>query len=502
MLQALTGKPSFKNAKDLYTWCQTGEGYPDQLLRDLEVSEGAIDFLHSVMACDPATRPTAQFACEHRWWAEPDIRPRREQPALIFRRFGRISRRSALDVRYPVEVSDARQRSRRPQSYLDHGTWNSEALPYPKGPFDNSFWAASGPSNPHIYPIGMYQHPYATSATHLPRSSYAPPHQRHSESDYLVNRDFTLDRRIHARESSYDSKSSNAPYHWPDVLRQQEDHRQRRAQIAPVSLNGPHEPQQQENDPPKQVRFELGLRDRAQASPEQDTDREGGAHIIPAQRKASVPNTKGLRRSLTLGDLTIDTNSHQNVQILFNPVNKNSKKHPQTSQLFGQAATPGASFGESGRGNANLENVPRMGQTVQFKTADAQLRDAIDQLSRKEVEIFELESIVARRPDRKGNRYYRSGIAMKKGEAGLLRETVDRLRDEMNENAPNGQVPARAVTWQSSQAGTTGSEPRTGGEDSENRGDPSWPWLGDGGWTEELSAREDVRQHHVGLEAR
>lgn len=502
MLQALTGKPSFKNAKDLYTWCQTGEGYPDQLLQDLEVSEGAIDFLHSVMACDPATRPTAQFACEHRWWAEPDIRPRKEQPASIIRRSGRISRRSAQDVRYPVEVSDARQRFRRPQSYFGHGTWNSEALPYPKAPFDNPFWTASGPSTPHIYPIGMYQHPYATSATHLPMSLYAPPHQRHSESDYLVNTNSTLDRRTHANELSYDSRSSNAPYHWPDVLQQQEDPRQRRAQIASVSLNGPHKPQQRDMDLLKQVRFEPGLRDRAQASPEQGTDREGRAHIIPAQRKVSVPNTKGLRRSLTLGDLTIDTNSHQNVQILFNPVNKNPKKRPQSSQVFGQAATPGASFGESGRGTANIESFPRMGQTVQIKNADAQLRDAIDQLSQKEAEIFELENIVARLPDKKGNRYYRSGIAMKKGEAGLLRETVDRLRDEMNENAPYGQVPARAVTWQSSQAGTTSREPRTGGEDFENRGEQSWPWLGDGGWAEELPAREDVRQPHVGLEAR
>lgn len=468
------------NAKDLYTWCQTGEGYPDQLLRELEVSESAIDFLHSVMACDPAARPTAQVACEHRWWAEPGIRPRRYQPASIIPQSGRISRRSALDMRFPVELPDARQRSRRPQSFIEHGTWNSAALQYPKGPSDSPFWVTSGPSNPQIYPFGMYQHPYTTNTTPL-RSSYVLSNQRLSESDYLANADFTLDCKAHARGLSYDSSSSKAPYHWPDVLRHQENHCQRRAQIASGSFDGSHEPQRHDTNLPEQVRFEPGLRYVPQASPEQGDDREGRTYFIPAQMKASVPDTKGLRRLLTLGDLTIDTNSHQNVQILVNPVKKKSKKRPQTSQIFGETAPPGASFGESGRVNAHLENVSRTGQTVQFKSADAQLKNAIDQLSRKEEEILKLGGIVARTIGKEEHESYSKKFAKKLEKAGLLRAAVDRLRDGMNEVVQCGQAPVSAFTWQKAQAGKTDGEPRTRGEDLENRGDSSWPWLGGGG---------------------
>lgn len=493
VVQTLTGKPSFKNAKDLYTWCQTGQGYPDQLLRDLAVSEGAIDFLHSVMACDPAARPTAQVACEHRWWAEPDIRPRREQPASILRRSGRISRRSAPDVRYPV--------SRRPQSYVAHDTWNSAALPYPKGLSDDLFCGASGPSNPQIYPLGMYQHPYATSATHLPMGLYAP-HQPHLESDYVVDADIIVNRGIHGRGLPYDPRSSKAPHHVPNVLRQQGYHRQRRAQIASGSVDGPHEPPQHDRNLLKQVRFEPGLRDRSQASPEQGADREGRAQITPVQRKGSVPDKKGLRTLFTLGDLRIGTDSDQPVQIRVHPINKKSKKRPQTSQVIGEAATSGASFGEGGGLNSYLDNVPREEQIVQFKRADAQLRGFLDQLSRKEVEISGLKDMVARFDGTKGNAFYRGVLANKIGEAVSLREAADRLREDMFENARFGQPPPRAVTWQRTQAESTEGNPSTGGEDLENRGDPSWPWLGDGGWTEELPAFEDVRQQHVGLVAR
>lgn len=503
ILQALTGKPSFKNAKDLYTWCQTGEGYPDQLLRELEVSEGAIDFLHSVMACNPSARPTAQVSCEHRWWAEPDIRPRREQPVSTLRQSGSIARRPAPDVRYPVKVPDARQRSRRPQSYLGQDTWNSEALPYPKAPSDNSFWAASGLSNPQVYPLGMYQHPYATRATHLPMSLYAPPHQPHLESDYVIDADIILNREIHGRGLPYDPRSSKAPHQVPNV-RQQRYHRQRRAQIASGSVDGPHEPPPHDRNLLKQVRFEPGLRDRSQASPEQGANREGRAQIMPVQRKGSVSDTTGLRTLFTLGDIRIGTNSDQNVQILVNPVNKKSKKRPQTSQVIqnGETAKSGASFGESGGGNSHLDNVPREEQTAQFKRADAQLRGFLDQLSRKEVEISGLKSMVARFDGTKGNGFYRGVLANKIGEAVSLREAADRLREDMFENARFGQPPPRAVTCQSTHAESTERNPSIGGEDTENRRDPSWPWLGDGGWTEELSALEDVRQHHFGLEAR
>lgn len=445
VLQALTGKPSFKNAKDLYTWCQTGQGYPDQLLRDLEVSEGAIDFLHSVMACDTAARSTAQVACEHRWWAEPDIRPRREQPASILRRSGRISRRSALDVRYPVEVLDARQHSRRPQSYVAHDTWNSAALPYPKGPSDNSFWAASGPSIPQTYPLGMYQHQYATSATHLPMSLYAPPHQPHLESDYVVDADITLNRGTHGRGLPYDPRSSKAPHQVPNV-RQQRYHRQRQAQIASGSVDGPHEPPQHDRNLLKQIRFEPGLRDRSQASPDQGADREGRAQIMPVQRKGSVSHTTGLRTLLTLGDIRIGTNSDQNVQILVNPVNNKSNKRPQTNHVLGEAATSGVSFEESSVRNSHLHNVPREDQIVKFKRADDQLRDLLDQLSRKEVEISRLEYIVDRFDGTMGKGFETGVLAKAKGEAVSLREAADRLREDMLESVRFRQPPPRAVT--------------------------------------------------------
>lgn len=332
-------------------------------------------------------------------------------------------------------------------------------------------------------------------------SSYVLSNQRHSESDYLANVDFTFDCKPHARRLSYDSSSSKAPYHWPDVWRHQEDHRQGRAQIASGSFDWSGEPQQHDSNLPKQVRFEPGIRYVPEASPEQGDNREGGTYFIPAHMKASVPDTKGPRKLFTLRDLSIDTNNHQNVQILVNPVKKKSKKRPQTSQIFGETTPPGASFGESGRVSTHLENVSRTGQYVKFKNADAQLRDAIDQLSRKEEEIVQLRLIVASMIGKEEHELYSKMFAEKVEEAASLRAAVDRLRDGMKEIAQCGQAPASAFTWQKAQAGNTDGEPRTGGKDLESRGDSSWPWLGGGGWTDELPARGDGRQYHV-LEAR
>jgi serine/threonine protein kinase len=139
VLRALTGEPSFKNAKDLHTWCRTGEGYPDQRLRDLEVSEGVIDFLHSVMACEPATRPTAEAACGHRWWADLDPRSPSREPTPGPSRPENMSLRSAPDMRLPVEAPNIRQNGRRPQQSLGH-----DATPYPRWETPNSGWAIPG----------------------------------------------------------------------------------------------------------------------------------------------------------------------------------------------------------------------------------------------------------------------------------------------------------------------------------------------------------------------
>lgn len=84
VFQALTGRASFKSTKDLDTWYRTRRGYPDQLLRDLQISEDAIDFLHSVMAGNPSSRLTSELACGHRWIL-PDSRPgtRRFAPSFL-----------------------------------------------------------------------------------------------------------------------------------------------------------------------------------------------------------------------------------------------------------------------------------------------------------------------------------------------------------------------------------------------------------------------------------
>lgn len=151
------------------------------------------------------------------------------------------------------------------------------------------------------------------------------------------------------------------------------------------------------------------------------------------------------------------------------PIYKKSKKSPQTSQVIVEDATTGASFGESDRGNSHLNNDPREEQTAQFKRADAQLRDFLGQLSRKEVEISGLKNMVARFDGTKGNGFYRGMLANKLREVVSLRQAADRLREDMFENARFGQPPPRAVTWQRTQAESTERDSSTGGEDLDNR---------------------------------
>lgn len=512
VLQALTGKPSFKNAKDLYTWCQTGEGYPDQVLRELQVSEDAIDFLHSVMACDPAARPTAEVACEHRWWGESDVRPVRGRPASILHQLGNLSRRSAPDMRFPLQVYNETQSSRKPQQYFNYDARYSYTLPYPRNEPINSHWTTLPPR---IDPYGGYQHPsLAISTSHMPMALYAPPHQQHSDSDYTTAKpEFNSHQARSSRD--FDTRFLTAPHHRPYVLRQ---HESSQSQITSGSYDGSYGPQPQDSNVRKQVRFAPVIHDRSLGSPGKGSNREGQTQITPAQKKPSLPDSKGLKRVLTLGDLTIDANSDQPVRILVDSGKRKSNRRAHTSQILSQNSIPGRIFVDFARGRPHLNSVPRTEETIQLKRADAQVRrtdsksrhaddklgDAISQLLQKEEEIAQLAVSGTGLNDVKGNEFLREELVplgKKIEEAKRLREAVTRLRGDMNENSRRGELPAHVVTWQRTQAGNADKKPRTG-ENREHHRDPSWPWLGDGGWTEEMAVREAARRHRVGLEAR
>ncbi|KAI3399404.1 hypothetical protein diail_7132 [Diaporthe ilicicola] len=104
VFHALTGGHCFEKLKDLERWSQTGSGYPDQTLRELKVSEDAIDFLHSVMAGEPSMRPTAETACRHRW-IQPDSQPATQQftPSLL--QLGIRPRTWAPDIPLPTPIT-------------------------------------------------------------------------------------------------------------------------------------------------------------------------------------------------------------------------------------------------------------------------------------------------------------------------------------------------------------------------------------------------------------
>lgn len=168
VMQALTGKPSFKTTKDLYMWCQTGEGYPDKLLRELQVSEGAISFLHSVMACDPAARPSAEDAQRHHWWLEPvTSRPVGGRFAPSLSRPVRKSYRSAPYVQVQSEVFDLGYRARRRRRR--YGVDFALTTPFPP---HTVYGHVAPPINyrndPYEYETQVYKSPHPLSAPQLP----------------------------------------------------------------------------------------------------------------------------------------------------------------------------------------------------------------------------------------------------------------------------------------------------------------------------------------------
>lgn len=149
VLRALTGKPSFNNHRELDKWRRTGEGYPDQLLQDLQVTEGAIDFLHSVMACDPAVRPTAEAACGHTWWAETDTGPARGPSGLPKPDHMSVCSASEENTPFHSTVSDFYPEPTNPVNFdFDPFPWFSDldALP------DDIFSADLGVPWPHASP--------------------------------------------------------------------------------------------------------------------------------------------------------------------------------------------------------------------------------------------------------------------------------------------------------------------------------------------------------------
>lgn len=82
VFRALTGKATFKGTTDMYKWCRSGTGLPDEQLRDVHASEDVVNFLHSVMVSNPARRLTAPEACEHNWMRkEPNMPAQHLSPA-------------------------------------------------------------------------------------------------------------------------------------------------------------------------------------------------------------------------------------------------------------------------------------------------------------------------------------------------------------------------------------------------------------------------------------
>lgn len=65
--QALTGRATFETFADLGKYCAGLIQFPDQPLRDIEVSEEAIGFIVALMEVKPVERLSAQSARTHAW---------------------------------------------------------------------------------------------------------------------------------------------------------------------------------------------------------------------------------------------------------------------------------------------------------------------------------------------------------------------------------------------------------------------------------------------------
>ena len=239
VLQALTGQPSFKNPKDFYTWCQTGEGFPDRLLREIQVSEGAISFLHSVMVFDPAARPSAETAQRHRWFVEPDTRPAAGKLAPSLSRFGRKSRRSTSYVRVQSEVSDVGYQAwrRRHRSGVEFAL----AAPFPPHTVHGHVATPLKYRND-PYETEACKHPYPLSIPQLRVGLDVPLRQQHLDLDYPAKPDFGLHWTSHARGLSDNSWSLKASLNRADAPRQGYNNPTSWAQNTCRSYYGPHKP--------------------------------------------------------------------------------------------------------------------------------------------------------------------------------------------------------------------------------------------------------------------
>jgi len=73
VFQALTGTNTF-TLSELVEYHKGHIVFPRGILRDLRVSETAVDFVASLMASSPSTRLTAEQARTHRWMESTAMR--------------------------------------------------------------------------------------------------------------------------------------------------------------------------------------------------------------------------------------------------------------------------------------------------------------------------------------------------------------------------------------------------------------------------------------------
>lgn len=366
-LQALTGEPSFKNAKGLDTWCRTGEGYPDQLLRELEISEGAIDFLYSVMACEPAARPTAEAACEHSWWADLDTRSERKLTPGPSKPDNML-RRSAPEMRLPVKVTEAKQHGWCPQQSPCH-----DATPHPRWETHNYGRAESTSPRPRPqnepYWTALSQHPYPIFTSQTPMGTDTSAFRRHFGSDSFTEPYQNSYRpSIVTRPQLTQSNTNRLPYNdsslalfdRPEALQHWGYNNRGRTGLISRHYNELYEPQQQDHTYGEQAQLMFGSHDRSGGFLRQHRDDEDWVQILPAPKKASPSVRKEPRMALTMKDLTIFTNGEP-VKIIMNPGHRNSKNVHQghSCQAVNQVTAPETSVASKGKGKPSVIHSPR-----------------------------------------------------------------------------------------------------------------------------------------------
>jgi calcium/calmodulin-dependent protein kinase I len=63
----LTGQSAFRNFAELAGYCSGTRKFPAEILQEFAVSGEAQDFVASLMLLEPAARPLADKALQHRW---------------------------------------------------------------------------------------------------------------------------------------------------------------------------------------------------------------------------------------------------------------------------------------------------------------------------------------------------------------------------------------------------------------------------------------------------